>query len=148
MDIDNRLEDLIKTLNIINYQLADLKEIKEKLEREVIELTGRASFVRDETGKYIMMNIAHDGQKLHKVGPYKFEVKTTYNISIDKDEYEAVKRYLRPEFNPVIEKIAYSVNNKALGDLNTYGSESDKGLVYQFIKKSPAKPYVNIKADV
>jgi hypothetical protein len=147
MDNEHRIEDILKTINLVNYQVAELVDIKTKLERQLIELMGRAIFITDDNGKYIMTDIAHEGVKQHIVGKYKFKIKTDYNISVNKEEYEIIKCSLRTEFNPVIEKIAFSVNNKVLKDIEKYGSDDDKCLIQQFIVKTPAKPYVSIEAN-
>jgi len=147
MNNEDRIIDTLKALNLINYQVAELNDIKGKLERQLIEDTGRASFIADDDGKLVMTNIVHAGLKQHVVGQFKFSIKTDYNVSIDKDEYEIAKYQMRGEFNPVIEKTSLSVNNKMLKDVEKYGSDADKLLVQQFIVKTPAKPYVSIQAN-
>lgn len=143
----DKIEDLGRTLNLINYQIAELKEIKEKLERNVIELLGRAKFITDDEGKIIMTDIVHIGVKQHVVGKFKFKIKTDYNVSVNKEEYEVIKSNLNNEFNPVVEKTSYSVNNKVLKELERYGSSVDKELVGKFIVETPAKAYVSIEAN-
>lgn len=147
MDNQHKIEDTLKTINLVNYQIAELVDIKAKLERQLIEDMGRARFITDDDGKHIMTDISHEGLKQHIVGKYKFKIKTDYNISVNKEEYEVVKCILRAEFNPVVEKIALSINNKLLKDVEKYGSDEDKSLVQQFIVKTPAKPYVSIEAN-
>ena len=147
MENQHTIEDTLKTINLVNYQIAELVDIKAKLERQLIEAMGRAKFITDDEGKYIMTDMSHEGLKQHVVGKYKFKIKTDYNISVNKEEYEIVKCILRHEFNPVVEKISLSINNKLLNDVEKYGSDDDKGLVQQFIVKTPAKPYVSIEAN-
>lgn len=145
--MENRIIDTLKTLNIVNFQIAELADIKGKLERQLIEFMGRARFITDDDGKQTMTEIVHEGVKQHVVGKYKFKIKTDYNISVNKEEYEIVKYSLSKEFNPVTEKISYSVNNKLLKDVEKYGSDDDKMRLQQFIVKTPAKPYVSIEAN-
>lgn len=147
MNNEDRITDTLKTINLVNYQIAELVDIKVKLERQLIEDMGRATFILDDEGKYIMTEMSHEGVKQHVVGKYKFKIKTDYNISVNKEEYEIVKYALRSEFNPVVEKVSLSINNKLLKDVEKYGSDDDKTLLQQFIVKTPAKPYVSIEAN-
>lgn len=147
MENQQRIEDTLKTINLVNYQIAELADIKVKLERQLIEDMGRAKFITDDDGKYVMTDVRHEGLKQHVVGKYKFKIKTDYNISVNKEEYEVAKCLLTKEFNPVVEKISLSINNRLLKDVEKYASDEDKMLIQQFIIKTPAKPYVSVEAN-
>ncbi len=149
VDLTHNIEDLLITLNAVNYRLADLKNIKENLEQRIIELSGRATFTKnEENGKVEVTDLVHEGQRTHTFGKYKVRIKTDYLRKIKIEEYLAKKNHLRKEFNPIVEETSYKVNSKVLKDIEKYGSAEDNLLVSEFIYKVPAKPSVIIEANV
>ncbi len=133
----------VDNLNKINTQIAELKQIKEDLERIVISALGRANYV---DGK--MHDIIHDGQKSHEIGVYKVEISTDYNYKINKSEYEIYKSHLPKEFDPVISEVKYRINKKVFNSINVYGSDEQKIIRDKFITMEPAKPSVKIRTNV
>lgn len=133
----------VDNLNKINIQIAELKQIKEDLEKLVIVSLGRADFVN---GK--MNNICHEGQKTHEIGVYKVEVCTEYNYKINKSEYEIYKSHLPKEFDPVISEVKYRINKKIFNSMNLYASDDQKIIRDKFISMEPAKPSVKIRTNI
>lgn len=125
---EDYIQDTAKTLQQINYQVAELTRIKEELEQRL----AAALEHKDE------------GQTTYVEGRYKITVKTGFNYTLDKDEYESIGRRLAEQFDPVSKIVKYELNKKIIRDAYTYGSKHDIEILDQIIKKKPAKLSVTI----
>ena len=126
-----RIEDILSTLENISYQISELSRIKEILESRVNE----------------HLNHHDDGSKTYVVGKYKVTVKTGYNYTLNKDEYEVIGSRLQSCFNPVKQKMSYELDKKVIRDCEKYGSKEDVLLLSQVISKKPAKLNIRISAS-
>ena len=129
------IEEHIKNLDRVNYELAQLKDIKEQLENILLEHIGRS-------------NMEYEGTKSHALGKFKLEVKTDYNYKINKDEYEVYQNFLPREFNPVIGEIKYRVDKKIFKSIDVYGSDDQKKIRDKFIILEKSKPSIKVRANV
>ena len=100
----------------------------------------------EENGKMVMTDIIHEGRRTHYIGKYKADIKTDMNVSINKSEYEILRTQLRTEFDPIVIKQSYGIDNKVLKNLEDYGSIEDRQLVDGFLIKKPAKPHITLQA--
>lgn len=121
-------KETINTLNIINYQVAELLRIKEELEEKLLHLFEHSD----------------DSSKTYVFEKWKTTLTTGYNYTLDKDEYLIMKTHLR--INPVKERVAYDVDKKIIKDCERYGNEEDLALINQIITKKPKKLHVKIAA--
>ena len=127
---EDYIRDTAKTLQQINYQVAELLRIKEELEQRLA-----ASLEHKE-----------EGQTTYVEGRYKIVVKTGFNYTLDKDEYESIGRRLPEQFDPVTKIVKYELNKKIIRDVYTYGSSHDIEIIEQINKKKPAKLSVTVSA--
>ena len=129
-----RIIDQIKTLENVNFQLAELKRIKEELEATIIK------------------EVEHDkvGQKTYIFDKYALTVKTEYNYILNKKEYADLDgESLIPErWNPIEETMVYKINKAQLKSAYEYAGDDVVALLDEFIKPSPAKPHIKIGAAV
>lgn len=135
IEYDNTQElinEKVKALDFVNYQISELAEIKQKLELEIIE----------------SLEHVHEGQKSYEVGKYKVTVKTDYIYSLDKEEYAVLKSHLPQEFNPVKESISYTIDKRIIKKAEDYASSDDLMLLGKLISKKPGKPNVKVLANV
>ncbi len=137
------VEDYLENLNEINLQIAELKRIKDALERRVLEHLAIAKF--DEQNNVV--SVAHEGSQTKRLGKYKVTFKTTPLWKIDKDEYLAVASKIRAEFNPIITSTSYRVSNDILKAIDTYGDESDKHILGEFLTMDYSKPSITITTN-
>ena len=124
--------DNIKALDFVNFQLAELTTIKQKLEAEIIEL----------------LDHHKEGSKTYEINKYKIIVKTDVIYSLDKSEYAVYKDKLSKEFNPVRESTKYTIDAKTMHLVDEYASAQELDILSKFITKKPAKPNVKITANV
>ena len=68
---EDYIKDTAKTLQQINYQVAELLRIKEELEQRLAAT----------------LEHGEEGQTTYVEGRYKIVVKTGFNYTLDKDEY-------------------------------------------------------------
>lgn len=129
---EDYIQDTAKTLNQINYQIAELTRMKEELEQRL-----SATLEHKE-----------EGQQTYIEGRWKITVKTGFNYSLDKEEYESIGRRLPAQFDPVNKIVKYELNKKIIRDAYTYGSKHDIEILDQIIKKKPAKLSVTIGSAV
>lgn len=124
-----RLDEDIRTLDFINYQIADLIRRKEELEARIKE------------------GIGHDvyGQRTYTVGVYDVTVTTGINYSLDKEEYAALRLHVPECFNPVKEVIDYKIDKQIVKQIDTYASDSEKAMIDKFLKRKEAKLNVKVK---
>lgn len=126
------IKDSVITLNLISFQMAELARIKEELEARVCAL----------------LEHGDDGSKTYVEGKFKITVKTGYNYSLDKDEYESVGNKLQECFNPVQKKVAYYLDKQVIRDAEKYASPEELALLATMISKKPSKLSVSIKAAI
>ncbi len=124
------IKDTAKTLQQINYQVAELTRIKEELEARLAAL----------------LEHKEDGQTTYVEGRYKITIKTGINYTLDKEEYESIGKRLPEQFDPVNKVVKYELNKKIIRDVYTYGSTYDIEILDQIIKKKPAKLSVTVGA--
>jgi len=129
---NNELQDLISTLNNINFQIAELSRIKEALEPKVSAL----------------LQHGEDGSKSYTAGRYKVTVTTGYNYTLDKEEYAILGSRIPACFNIVTQRIAYDLNKTAIRDAEKYASAEELDLISKMVLKKPKKLHVKISAGV
>lgn len=132
MNKDTAIKDAVTTLNLINYQMAELARIKEELESRL----------------NILFEHGEEGQKTYTYDKWKITIKSGYNYSLNKDEYESIGARLPKQFNPVTERIAYDINKNIVRDAEKYASKDNLELLCQFISKKPSKLNIKITAGV
>lgn len=125
------LEEDISTLDHVNYQIAELKRIKECIEDRI---------------RYTLHD-KEEGQKTYNVDTYSVTIKTGYNYRLNKEEYEVVGKRLNANFNPVKEVVKYEIDKKVVRDAEKYASQDELNLMSQFIVKSEAKPSIKITVN-
>jgi hypothetical protein len=126
------IKDSVITLNLINYQMAELARIKEELEARVCAL----------------LEHGDDGSKTYTVEKHKVTVKTGYIYSLDKEEYEVVGNLLPECFNPVQKRVSYHLDKQVIRDAERYASSEELVLLSKMISKKPSKLAVSIKAAI
>lgn len=129
---EETLQNHIKNLDMVNYQIGELKDVKQKIEDAIIEI----------------MKPDDDCQRTYVVDKYKLTIKTGYLYSIDKEEYEIIAEKIPMCFCPVTRRISYDINKSNLRDLEKFGSSEEKMLVASVVSKKPAKTAVTLKANV
>ena len=144
VDMNVKINEYLRELDRINYQVAELLRIKGELEKLVLEQTRRVEY--DENGK--ITNIMKEGRHQHIIGKYKVKIKTDMICKVNKAEYEIIKNSLRDEFNPVRTSISYRVDNKALNNVRLYGSIIDNEALDKFLSFDFAKPNVSLELNV
>jgi len=132
MQKQDKIIDITKTLNTINYQVAELSRIKEELE---IQLNA-------------LIEHPEDGSKTYVCGKYKVTITSGFNYSLNKEEYEILSCNLPECFNPVRKKVAYELDKSVIRDAEKYGSQEEINLMSQFISKKPKKLHIRISAGV
>jgi len=126
------IKDNVATLNLINYQIAELNRIKEELEARVCAL----------------LEHGDEGSKTYIADKYKVTVSTGYNYTLDKEEYEIIASRLSPKFDPVTKRIAYDLDKSIIKDIEKYGNADDLAVLASFVSKKPKKLHVKIFAGV
>lgn len=132
MNKDDAIKDNLLTLNLINYQIAELSRIKEELESRVCALVEHSD----------------EGSKTYTYDKFKVTVTTGYNYSLNKEEYEQMNSHIKDCFNPVRKRSAYDLDKQIIRDIKKYGSEEDLKLFESYISVKPKKIHVSIKAGV
>ena len=125
------LEDNVKALDFVNYQIAELLSIKKKLEEKIKEGIGHC----------------HKGSKTYEVGNHKVTIKTGSIYTINKEEYKIYKSHVSTEFNPVRESMKYEIDSKIMSKAEEYASKEEMLLLSKFITEKPAKLNVKIGAN-
>lgn len=132
MEAHEQIVDYAKTLNKINYEIAELARIKEELEARLCAL----------------LEHGDDGSKSYVCDKYKVTVTTGYNYTLNKEEYVTIGSRIPACFNPVREKLSYELDKKIIRDAEKYGSSEELNLLAQIISKKPKKLHVSIKAAI
>lgn len=125
-----RLNEDITTLNLVNFQIAELAEIKERLEARIAE----------------SLHHGEDYSKTYQQGKFKVTVSTGWNYTLDKEEYQILESRIPEAFNPVRTRLAYDIDKQVLRDAEKYGSADDLMLLSHFITKKPKKLSIRITA--
>jgi hypothetical protein len=132
MNQRDQIIEYTKTLNTINYEIAELARIKEELEARLCAL----------------LEHNDDSSKTYVCDKFKVTVKTGYNYTLNKEEYMIVGHRLPLCFNPVKQVTKYELDKAVIRDAEKYGSPDDLKLMAQLISKKPSKLHVSIKAAV
>ena len=132
MDPREQMVEYAKTLNTINYEIAELARIKEELEARLCAL----------------LEHGDDGSKTYVCEKYKVTVTTGYNYTLNKEEYMTIGSRLPNCFNPVRMKTSFELDKTIIKDAEKYGSVDDLNLLAQIISKKPKKLHVKIGAAV
>lgn len=128
----DEIQDNLKTLNLINFQIAELSRIKEELESRVCAL----------------LEHGDDGSKTYIEGLYKVTIKSGYIYTLDKEEFETMGSRLPLQFNPVSKKTSYHLDKTIIKNAERYASPTDLELLSSIISKKPSKLHVSIRAAV
>lgn len=137
---EERLEETIKNLDLINFQIAELKELKEQVEKKLVRDMNLVSY--DDNGS--IKSVAHDGEQSKIIGKYKVKIKTPSLWKINAKEYQIVKSRLRQEFDPVKQSVTYRVDKKVLETIKSYGSNEDQEMIESFLTLDYSKPSITL----
>lgn len=129
---ENKIHDNISCLNSLNFKIAELLTIKEKIEKEIIGL----------------FNHDKEGSKTYNIEKYNVIIKTDFTYSLNKDLYEAIKYEIPISINPVKEFISYTINKKLLKDIEKSNDSHSLLTLSKIITKKPLKPNIKISANV
>lgn len=132
MDRETALKDNLTTLNLVNFQIAELCRIKEELEARVSALFEHGD----------------DGSKTYTFDKFKVTVKTGWNYTLNKNEYEIIGSRLPECFNPVRKRVAYDLDKQVIRDAEKYANPEELKLLSQIISKKPSKLSVSLKAGL
>ncbi len=132
MDKHDQIQDLVTTLNNVNFQIAELSRIKETLEPMLAEL----------------LNHGDEGSKSYIEGKYKVTVTTGYNYTLNKDEYITMGSHLPACFQFVKQRIAYDIDKSTLRDAEKYASPEELELIASMVSKKPKKLHLKITAGI
>lgn len=127
------IQETAHTLNMVNYQIAELVTIKEELELRLRALLEHGD---------------DDAQKTYKHGRYKITLSAGYIYSLNKEQYELNGDEIPDNFNPVKKKMVYEIDKRILKDIDYYCDEEQQELIYGFISKKPKKLHVRITDGV
>lgn len=126
------INDTVTTLNLINFQVAELLRIKEELEARLCAL----------------LEHGDEGSKTYTHNKYKITVSTGYNYSLNKDEYEILASRVPVCFNPVKKRMAYDLDKSIIRDAEKYASADELALLAEFLEKKPKKLHIKILAGI
>ena len=129
---NNQLQDLVSTLENINYQVAELLRIKESLEPRVAELLGHGD----------------DGSKSYTVGKFKVTAKTGYIYTLNKEEYMIQGARLPACFNFVKQRTSFDIDKSVLRDAEKYASSEELELIASMVSKKSSKLNIKITAGI
>lgn len=129
---EDYIEDIAKSLNLCNYQIAELTRIKEELEKRLAAA----------------LEHGDEGQKTYVCGKYKLQLTTGWNYTLDKEEYGLMKGHIPKELDPVKERVAYDIDKKVIRENWKYASADDLVLLNKIISTNPKKLSVKIMAGI
>ena len=120
--------EMIQVLERINYQISELKDIKEALEAKLSkEIHG-----------------LNEGARTYEYGKYKVTVTTGFNYRIDKEEYMINGHRLSACLDPVRTKTVYEIDKKQMREIKQYMSLDDQKILATFVTEEPKKVNVRI----
>lgn len=125
---EDYIKDTAKTLNQINYQIAELTRMKEELEQRLAAT----------------LEHSDEGQKTYVEGRYKITVRTGFNYTLDKEKYEMLGRHLNSSIDPITRVTKYEINKKTLREAYVHASQKELEILNEIISKKPAKLNVTI----
>lgn len=125
---EDYIQDTAKTLNQINYQIAELIKMKQELEQRLAATLEQGD----------------DEQKTYKEGRYKIIIRSGYLLNLNKEEYDIVGKRLPAQFDFVNKSVKYEINKKIIRDIYSYGSKQDIEVLESIVSKKPAKLHVTI----
>lgn len=129
---NRKIIESAKTLELINYQIAELSRIKEEVESKLCELLMHTD----------------DGSKSYIVDRYKITLTSGYIYSLDKENYERIKLNIPVSVNPVKEKVSYEIDKKQIKQMERFAKPEELMLLQQFISKKPKKLHCKITAGI
>ena len=127
---EKELNDQVKHLDWVNYQIADLLVQKNETEQKIVRL----------------LNHKIKGQRKYKVGIFAVTVTTGLNYSLDKKKYLEFGDMLPDHLNPVKVKEAYYIDKKIIELCYETGNQGDKQIMDELITTTPKKLNVTITA--
>ena len=132
MHRDDEIQDLVSTLNNVNFQLAELARIKEVLEPKLA----------------VLLQHGEDGSKSYIAGKFKVTVTTGFNYTLNKDEYTINSGRLPKCFNFVKQRIAYDIDKATLRDAEKYASADELELIATMVSKKAKKLHIKLTAGI
>ena len=130
MNKEDQLKDNVITLNLINYQVAELLRIKAELEARVAAL----------------LEHGEDGSQSYYIDKYRVTVKTGWIYSVNKEEFESVGNHLPSRFNPVTIKKTFHLDKQIIRDAERFCSDEELKLFNSIFSKKPSKLHVSISS--
>lgn len=131
-DKNEVITDNVRTLELVNYQIAELTRIKEELEARVCAL----------------LEHGDEGSKSYTHGKWKVTVTTGYNYSLNKEEWDIIGSRVPACFNFVTQRISYDLNKKVIKDAEKYATPDELLLISQALVKKPKKLHLKITQGV
>ena len=128
MHRDDEIQDLISTLNNINFQCAEMSRLKEALEPRLAELLSHGD----------------EGSKSYIEGKWKVTVSTGYNYTLNKEEYQINSARLPACFNFVKQRVAYDIDKTTLRDAEKYASSEELELIASMVSKRAKKLHIKL----
>jgi hypothetical protein len=111
---DDLAEEYLAELQKISYCIADLNKTKVELEKRVSAL----------------LEHGDSGQATYYKGRFKVTINGGYNYNLNKEEYEIIKDHIPACFDPVRKRMAYDLNKSVLRDIDNFGDEAVKALIF------------------
>ncbi len=125
---NDEIQDLINTLNNVNFQCAELQRIKETLEPRLAGL----------------LNHGEDGGKSYTEGRWKVTATTGFNYTLNKDAYAILGARLPECFKIVTQRVAYDLDKSAIRDAEKYASAEELELISRMVTKKAKKLHIKI----
>jgi len=129
---EDAIKDSATTLNLVNFQIAELLRIKEELEARLCAL----------------LEHGDDGSRTYTCDKFKITVTTGYIYTLDKNEYMTIGNQIPACFNPVKQRISYDIDKQVIRDAEKYASAEEMALLSQVISKKPKKLHLKLGAAV
>jgi len=143
VDPKAHLDSMLVHLSHVNYQLAELKSVKERIEELLLIEFDRAP-VECDTG----VEYPHEGGITYAHGRHKITITTDHIYALKKDEYEVFKGKLPAKMNPFKEVVKHEINKKILRDFMNYASEEELEVFNKITIKKLSKASVKLAANV
>lgn len=126
------LIDNIKTLHQVNFQIAELLKMKQKLEEVIIDGIGHE----------------HIGSRTYYYDLYKVIIKTPLISTLDLKNYKILKDDIPEHMDPVTQSTVYKICKKKLDYINSTVDKKDLLFLSEFIVAKPGKKTVTLEANV